>query len=144
MLWKLKTWLKHQCYFCATVLLQHLPVYAYRTVWTDSVWMTWVVRFNPGMSQTGTTVNPHNVIITLLYNIKHNNNAYCFDFKLKSLLVQKYINNQPVHFNIYELFYSQCSHQRLRPVTWPWRWPDYRPKHVGENTVNVLAPEFYI
>ena len=34
----------------------------------------------------------------------------------KSMNVQynpKYINNQQMHFNIYDIFYSQCSHQHV-------------------------------
>jgi len=27
----------------------------------------------------------------------------------------KYINNQQMHFNIYDIFYFQCSHQHVLP-----------------------------
>jgi len=34
-------------------------------------------------------------------------------YQLKSNSHPKYINNQQTHFNMYDIFYSQCSHQHV-------------------------------
>jgi len=33
-----------------------------------------------------------------------------------------------------------CIHEM---ITWPWRWPEYRPKHVGENIVNKIRQRYW-